>query len=153
MALMRNSDYYSAFPSIVSDFLKGDLSDWMNLNFSSTNSTLPAMNVRETEEEFVIEVAAPGMQKSDFKINIARGVLTINSERKEENNFDNGDGGKYSRREFYYQSFQRSFNVPENIVDGDKIKAKYTDGILYVTLPKKEEVKKVISSPKEIAIS
>lgn len=149
--MRRRSDFYPTFPSIVNDFLRGDLSDWMNLDFPEMNITVPAMNVIESEDNFTIEVAAPGMQKEDFKVNLDRNILTISSERKEERNSD-GEG-KFNRREFSYQSFQRSFNVPDNMVEGDKIEAKYKDGILYVTLPKKEEAKRVVSKPREISIA
>jgi HSP20 family protein len=151
MAIMRSSDYfYPSLPSLLNNFLRsGDLFDWTNSNFSAGNSTLPAINVKETENEFAIEVAAPGMQKDDFKINLERGILTISSEKREEKNQENGEG-KFSRKEFSYQSFQRSFTVPEDMVDGENIQAKYSEGILYIALPKKEEVKP--RPPKEIKI-
>jgi len=112
--------------------------DWSNFNFSSTNTSLPAVNVKENDNEYLIEVAAPGMRKEDFKIDYDNGRLTISSELKEEKKQDDD---RYTRREFSYQSFQRSFTVPENLVDGEKIHAKYNDGILHLTLPKREEVK------------
>jgi len=96
------------------------------------------VNIRENEESFMIEMAAPGLTKENFKVNIERNRLIISSELKEEKN-ENGD--KYSRHEFSYQSFQRSFVLPEGIVDGDKISAKYNNGILLVSIPKREEVK------------
>jgi HSP20 family protein len=86
----------------------------------------------------MIEVAAPGMTKDDFKVNYENGRLTISSERQNEKK-DEGDS--YTRREFSYQSFQRSFNVPENIVSGEKIAANYKEGILTISLPKRDEVK------------
>jgi len=112
--------------------------DWNNSNFSSTNSTIPAVNILENEESFVIEVAAPGMEKENFTVNLDGDRLLISSELKKENSENEAN---YSRREFSYQSFQRSFTIPEGTVDGEKIMAKYTDGILKVTLPKKEEIK------------
>jgi HSP20 family protein len=84
-------------------------------------------------------VAAPGMSKGDFKLNYDNGRLTISSEKKMEN--EEKDGDTITRREFSYQSFQRSFTVPETMVNADKISAKYDNGILHVTLPKREEVK------------
>ena len=122
--------------------------DWNLSNFSSTNTSLPAVNVKETDDEFNIEVAAPGMTKKDFNIHFHNNVLTISSEKEDEKKEENG---KYSRREFSYQSFQRSFTVAENTVDSDKITAKYTDGILTITLPKREEVRP--KPLKEIKIS
>ncbi len=135
MLAKRNENY---FPSIFDRFFNNDLMDWNLSNFSSTNTSLPAVNVKETDNDFSIEVAAPGMTKKDFNISFHNNVLTISSEREEEKNEKDE---KYSRKEFSYQSFQRSFTVAENAVDSDKITAKYADGILIITLPKREEVK------------
>ena len=112
--------------------------DWNNSNFSGKNSTLPAVNIKEDEANFQIEVAAPGLAKENFKVNLDRNLLTISSELKQEKEENEG---KYSRREFSYQSFQRSFSLPEATVEGEKISAKYVDGILFVTLPKRNEIK------------
>jgi len=140
MTLARLSDNVSpSFPSLFNRLLEGDLMDWSNSNFAGNNSTLPAVNVRENQNEFIIEVAAPGMKKDDFNLDFDNGRLSISSELSEESKNDEGE--KFTRREYYYRSFQRSFTVPQNIVDSDKIQAKYTDGILKVTLPKREEVK------------
>jgi len=139
MALIKRSNsYFPTIPSLFDSFFSRDLMDWNTSNYSSTNTTLPAVNVKENENEFEIEVAAPGMKKGDFRINVNNGQLTISSERKNEQESKNGD---YSRKEFSYESFQRSFSLLENMVDSDNISAKYSDGILYVHLPKKEEVK------------
>ena len=140
MTLARLSDNVSpSFPSLFNRLFEGDIMDWSNSNFAGNNSTLPAVNVRENQNEFIIEVAAPGMKKDDFNLDFDNGRLTISSELSEESKNDEGE--KFTRREYYYRSFQRSFTVPQNIVDSDKIQAKYTDGILKVTLPKREEVK------------
>jgi len=112
--------------------------DWNNSNFSSTNSTIPAVNILENEESFVIEVAAPGMEKENFTVNLDGDRLLISSELKKENSENEAN---YSRREFSYQSFQRSFTIPEGTVDDEKIMAKYSNGILMITLPKKDELK------------
>lgn len=139
MTLVKTTDrLIPAFPSFFDNFLSRDLMDWNNSNFSRTNSTIPAVNIRENEESFVIEVAAPGLLRENFKVNFERNRLVISSELKEEKNESDRN---YSRCEFSYQSFERSFSVPEGSVDGDKISAKYTDGILLVTLPKREEIK------------
>jgi HSP20 family protein len=95
--------------------------------------------VKENDEAFEIEVAAPGMSKEDFKVNFENNVLTISSEKQEEKKEE--EKGRYTRREFSYQSFQRSFTVPQELVEGEKISAKYCDGLLCINLPKKEEVK------------
>lgn len=135
MLAKRNETY---FPSFFDRFLNNELMDWNNSNFSNTNTSLPAVNVKETNDDFLIEVAAPGMRKNDFKVNFNKNVLTISSEKENETKEDED---KYTRREFSYQSFQRAFTVPENAVNGDKISAKYIDGILVIKLPKREEVK------------
>ena len=132
----RNSD--NLFPSLFDNFFSRDWMDWNNSNYSSTNTTLPAVNVREDDHKFTIEVAAPGMKKSDFNINLDNNQLTISSEIKNENETKDG---KYSRKEFSYQSFRRSFRLPVDLIDGDKIEAKYDEGILCIHLPKKEEAK------------
>lgn len=136
MTLAKRTENY--FPSILDRFFNNDLMDWNLSNFSSTNTSLPAVNVKENDNEFVIEVAAPGMSKKDFKINYQNNVLSISSEKQEEKE---NKSENYTRKEFSYQSFQRSFTVAENTVDGDKISAKYNEGILHITLPKREEVK------------
>ncbi len=135
MLAKRNENY---LPSFFDRFWNNELMDWGHSNFSSTNTSLPAVNVKETDDDFIIELAAPGMDKKDFKINFKNNVLTISSEKKSENEDKNGN---YARKEFSYQSFQRSFTVAENAVVGDKISAKYNNGILNITLPKREEVK------------
>ncbi len=140
---------FPSFPSLIDRFLEGNLVDWNLSNFAELDSTLPAVNVREDENEIIIDLAAPGLKKSDFIINYDNGRLTISSEKKDEKTEKEGE--KITRREFSYQSFQRSFNVPEEMVNVDKIKATYTDGILHVSLPKHEEMKPKPS--KEIKIS
>lgn len=135
MLAKRNQNY---LPSFFDRFWNNELMDWGQSNFSSTNTSLPAVNVKETADDFVIELAAPGMEKKDFKVNFKNNVITISSE-KENKREDKNDN--YTRQEFSYQSFQRSFTVPENAIISEKITAEYKNGILHVTLPKREEVK------------
>ncbi|MRT92574.1 Hsp20/alpha crystallin family protein [Ancylomarina sp. 16SWW S1-10-2] len=132
----RNSE--NLFPSLFDNFTSRDWMDWNSSNFSDTNTTLPAVNVHENDQEFTIEVAAPGMKKDDFKINLDNNQLSVSSETKSETQSKDEN---YSRKEFSYQSFHRSFRLPIDVIDGDKISAKYNEGILYVHLPKKEEAK------------
>ena len=140
MALVKsNNSYYSAIPSLIDSIFSRNWLDWSNNNYSDTNTTVPAVNVRENDDEYIIEVAAPGMKKDDFRVNLDNNELTITSEHKEEKKDEKK--GQYSRREFSYQSFCRTFTLPENLVNGDKISAKYEDGILWLKLPKKEEAK------------
>ena len=136
MTLARRSESY--LPSLFDRFFNSDLMDWNLTNFSGPNTTLPAVNVKETVDDYILEVAAPGMSKKDFKVSFQNNVLTISSEKREEKR-DEDDN--YTRREFSYQSFQRSFTVPGNNVDSDKINASYADGILTIQLPKREEIK------------
>ncbi len=107
----------------------------------------PAVNIKENDDSFEIEVAAPGLTKKDFNVTMDEGVLTISSEKKEEKEEKEEN---YTRKEFSYSSFRRSFALPEN-VDKDKIKARYDDGILNVTLQKNAVVTK--EKAKEISIS
>jgi HSP20 family protein len=108
---------------------------------SNKTSSMPAVNIREDEKKFMLDLAVPGIDKKDLKIDINEDVLTVSSETKNEVE-DNGDG--YKRKEFSYASFCRSFQVPEN-VNREKIEANYKDGILSVSLPKFEEEKNKIS--------
>ena len=144
---MTLARFSNSFPSLIDRFFDNDLMAWTNSNFSSTNTTLPRVNIRENKDEFLIDVAAPGMKRGDFKVNYDNGKLTISSEVEKQVN----DGERFTRREFSYESFQRTFDVTQELVDGDKISAKYADGILTIALPKREEVKP--KPAKEIAIS
>jgi len=114
---------------------------------SDRTSSMPAVNIREDEKNYVLDLAIPGMDKKDLKIDINEDVLTISSETKSETE-DSKDG--YKRKEFSYSSFYRSFYIPEN-VEREKIEANYKDGILSVALPKQEEEKNKIT--REIKIS
>lgn len=106
-------------------------------NILSERGSLPSVNVKETKEDYRLEVAAPGLNKEDFNLQIDNNVLTI-SAQKEEKKEEKEE--QYNRREFSYTSFSRSFTLPE-VVDYDKIDAKYKDGILEICIPKKEEAK------------
>ena len=127
------------FPFIFDDLLGRDAYNWGLTDFSKTNTTIPAVNIKETPENFTVEVAAPGMNKKDFSIRVDGSVLTIRSEKTSEK--EEQQGSKYTTREFSYQSFERSFNLPKNTVDTDKIEAKYEDGVLHLQIPKKEKEK------------
>lgn len=140
MTLTRlSNNWFPSVPSLFDRFFDSELMDWNRSNYSSTDTTLPAVNVMENDNEYTIEVAAPGLNKEDFKVDYDNGRLTISSERKNEK--EEKEEGKITRREFSYQSFQRSFTISENAVDAEKIKANYKNGILHLTLPKREEVK------------
>ena len=135
MSLVRFSNQK---PSLFDNFFGNDLFDWSNRNYSNTNTTLPAVNIKEDKDGFDVELSAPGFNKDDFNIELNNNLLTISSEKKVEN--ETKEGQQFTRREFSYQSFSRSFTLPE-IVEGDKIEAEYEDGILKISIPKKEEAK------------
>jgi HSP20 family protein len=140
MTIARLSDHvFPSLPSFFNRFFEGDMMDWSNTNFAGTNSTLPSVNVRENNDEFLIDVAAPGMSKENFKVNFENGRLTISAEEREQKTEKPGE--KFTRREFSYLSFQRTFTIPENVVKGDKIQASYVDGILKIVVPKRDEIK------------
>jgi len=122
------------------DFFNRGIMNWGPSNFSDSNTTLPAVNIRETDDNYVVEMAAPGMKKEDFKIELDNNLLTISAEKTEEHE-ENGKE-KYSRKEFSYQSFQRSFNLPKEVVDEEKIEAHYKDGVLHLIIPKKNKQNK-----------
>jgi len=107
-------------------------------SYASNVTNRPRTNILENEASFILELAIPGLNKSDFKIDLQKNILTISSEHSSE---AEATEKKYTSREFNYTSFKRSFRLPENISLED-IKAEYTDGILSVTMAKKDEEKK-----------
>ncbi len=140
MSLMKRSNLIPSAPSFFDDFFTRNIWDWSLANTAPTGTSLPAVNIVENDNEFQVEVAAPGMTKEDFNIEVDNNVLTISSEKQHEEE-DKDSDGRYSRREFSYASFKRSFAIPDDQVEADKIKADYKDGLLHIHLPKKEEVK------------
>ena len=125
----------SWLPSIFNDFFDND---WME----RTNATAPAINVVESDKDYKVEVAAPGMTKDDFQIHLGDdNQLIISMEKKTENEDKNKDNKKYLRREFSYTKFSQSLYLPEN-VDKDKISANVADGVLTIDLPKYSEEEK-----------
>jgi len=127
-----------------------DLLENIERNFlgrvDETSGDIPAVNIKEENDKFVLELAAPGMKKDDFKINLDNYQLTISAETKNEKKEKEDN---YTRREFVFNSFSRSFTLPKTI-DIDKIKADYKNGVLDIVLPKKEEEAKLT---KQIKIS
>ncbi|MDY0254930.1 MAG: Hsp20/alpha crystallin family protein [Tenuifilaceae bacterium] len=135
----------SSIPSLVDTFF-GD--DFLSNFFDNTNlGTVPAVNIIESKDDFAIEVAAPGLEKKDFNVDVHNNVLTISSQKEFK---DEQRDEKVMRREFSYTAFKRSFSLPDG-ADSDKIKASYKDGILTVTIPKKEEAKE--KPARQISIS
>ena len=136
--IRRNRNFFPAFSRLWDDddYFNRGMINW-DTNFSNSDATLPAVNIKETENSYDVEMAAPGLKKDDFKIELDSNVLTISSEKSEETQEGNGNE-KYSRREFSYQSFQRSFTLPKEVVDEDKIEAHYREGVLQLRIPKKK---------------
>ena len=119
------------FPSLIDDFM---YNDW-NVKVPSLSSRIPAVNIKELDSQFEIELAVPGKEKDDFEIDLEDGILSISS-TKEDKKLDNKE--KFTRREFSYNSFRRSFYLPDS-VDHTKIDANYKGGVLKVLLPKYKE--------------
>lgn len=134
MNLIRFNQY-PIFNELIENLGKSIL----NEETETTEGNIPAVNVLEENDKYILELAAPGLKKSDFKINLDNQMLTIYSEKKEEKQKNKKN---YSRHEFSYHSFSRSFSLPDDIEE-DKITAKYENGILTVELPKKEPELKV----------
>ena len=149
MSIVKSSGrVVNNLPAFFDDFFNRDLFDWRLSNYSNTGTSMPAVNIRETPEAFEVEMAAPGMSKSDFKVELEGNNLLISSEKREEN--ENKEGENYSRREFSYQSFSRMFTLPKDVVDSENIVAKYEDGVLRLQIPKKEDAK--LKPPRVIEI-
>lgn len=136
-----NSDLgFKTLPSLSSwmdDIINKSFGNEFMSNFN-TGITLPAVNVLDHDEEYIVEMAVPGLKKSDFDVNLDNHMLSISAQLNTENEDSNLN---YTRREFGYSSFKRTFSLSET-VEIDKIKAKYEDGILRVLLPKRDEAKK-----------
>jgi len=144
----RNGNLQHQFPRIFDDFFNRDIFNWGLSNYSDTNTTSPAVNIKETADSYEVEVAAPGMNKKDFNVQLEGNILTISSEKelKEQN-----ENTRYAAREFSYQSFSRTFALQKDVVDIEKIQATYEDGVLRLQIPKKEEAKQ--KGPRRIEIS
>jgi HSP20 family protein len=143
--LTKNTDVL--FPRLWNDFFENE---FFGMPVSARQAlNVPAVNIRKTESGYTIEVAAPGMKKEDFTISLDNHVLTIASEKKSEQvKEDKHDG--YTRREFNFNSFRRSFALPEE-TQVDKINAHYTDGVLHIEVPKQAPLKAQSSRMIEIA--
>lgn len=149
MSIIKKNNLLPDVNHLFDDFFSRDIWNWGLSNGSSTNTTVPAVNIRETGNNFEVEMAAPGMTKDDFKVELDGNMLTITSEKT--NEAEQKDEERYTRREFSYQSFQRTFQLPKDVVDPDKIQANYKNGVLHLVIPKKEEAKQ--RPPRTIQIS
>jgi HSP20 family protein len=143
---LLGSSNLPVFSSLMENFFGRDMFDLTNQSYGG--STLPAVNIKETSDDFLVDVAAPGMKKEYFKVVLENNLLTISAERDQKN--ENGNSENYTRQEFHYHSFIRSFSMPNN-ADADRIHAAYKDGVLSIQIPKKSEAKK--KAPRTIEIS
>jgi len=140
MLVKRHSNY---LPTLVSDFWGEDLFP----NFEQDRGMTPAVNIIESNQDFKVEVAAPGLDKEDFKVHVEKNVLEISAEKKDEKEFQNQN---YLRKEFNYSEFKRTFSLP-SYVDADKIMATHKNGVLTVEIPKKDEAR--VNPKKQIVVS
>jgi HSP20 family protein len=145
----RNGNLQHHFPQLFDDFFNRDIFNWGLTNYSDTNTTIPAVNIKETFENYEVEVAAPGMNKKDFNVQLEGNILTISSEKELQQGQQ--DEVRYASREFSYQSFSRTFTLQKDVVDTEKIQATYENGVLLLVIPKKEEAKQ--KGPRRIEIS
>lgn len=154
LTVKKRSGNGNLFPRLVNDFFNTEsffgpsiLDFEGNLLNREDLVAMPEANIIEHDKNFKIELAAPGLEKKDFKVEVQDGVLSISAEKEHEKKEENKN---FKRREFTYNSFARSFTLPENCMS-DKIEAKYESGILHLSLPKNEMT---ISKPaKEIKVS
>ncbi len=135
--LTRNG---GTLPTVFDDFFK-PWNEWFDTSSTLMNRTLtvPAVNITETKEEYKLSFAIPGMRKDDFEIGVDGNMLTVSCEKEESKEEKEH---RFTRKEYNYSSFSRNFSLPEE-VSKDKIQASYTDGVLTLMLPKKEEAKKL----------
>ena len=129
MNLIRKQNTW--YPSIMDDFFN---TNW-NFDIPTYSNSLPAVNIKETDKEFSLQIASPGLTKEDFQVSFEENVLLIEVVKKDDVKENNTD---FTRFEFDYNSFKRSFTIPES-VDTSKIEALYLNGVLNINLPKKKE--------------
>ncbi len=136
----------SSLPSLFGDFFR-PWDEWLDKPFWGRALNVPAVNIEENKDEYKLSLAAPGMKKNDFKINVDGDILTISAETEEKKEEKKE---KFTREEYNYSSFCRSFTLPDE-VNKEKIDASYLDGVLKLSLPKKEEAKKALIT-KHVAV-
>ncbi len=147
MTLAKFNETHPSFSSLFDNFFGRDMDEMFNR--TRVGTAVPAVNIREDNESFRVEIAAPGLKKDDFQVTLDNGLLTISAEGRHQHEEKNAEG-RYTRREFSYHSFSRSFTLP-NTVDAEHIDARYQDGILHLAIPKKEEAKR--KAPRQIEIA
>lgn len=145
--LIRRNHAFPTFTKVVNDIFNDDFVKNLDESLSVWNGSQPAVNVKEDEDGYTLALAAPGYAKEDIEIKIDDNVLTISSEKKDA---EKKEGEQYTRKEFKYAAFKRTFTLPDT-VDATKIAASYENGILNLAIPKKEEAKPVPARTIEIA--
>lgn len=138
---------FERMPLLFDDFFNTSFPDPFNGGLSTRFMNVPAVNISERKEDYLVSLAAPGLKKEDFKIDMEGNVLTISSEKEVEKK-DKDE--RYTCQEYSYTSFSRSFTLPDE-VNKEKIDAHYKNGVLELSLPKKEEAKKMTVT-KQIAV-
>ncbi len=138
MSTQALSKLSERMPSVFDDFFK-PWNEWFdNGGFAGRTMNVPAVNITEEKDAYLVSLAAPGCKKEDFKIDVDGNMLTISSEKEESKEEKDK---KFTRKEYNYSSFSRSFTLPDEI-NREKIEAKYEDGVLKISLPRVEEAKK-----------
>ena len=136
MSLVRYNPFATkSVSNFFDDVFNRGITDFFGSDFSTN---MPSVNVVETEKNYRVEVAAPGLEKEDFEVSVDNGFLNISAKKEHQDEVKEGD--KYMRREFNFSSFTRSFQLPET-VKADDVAASYENGVLKITLPKKDEAK------------
>lgn len=136
--LVRRNHAFPIFAKVVTDIFNDDFAKKIDENLSLWNGTQPAVNIKEDADGYLLDLAAPGYGKEDIEVKIDDNVLTISSEKKDDT--IEKEGEKFTRREFKYAGFKRTFTLPDT-VDATKIAANYENGILNLSIPKKDEAK------------
>jgi HSP20 family protein len=142
--MKRNSSNMPAFGGLFDNLLPSSLGNFFNDDFGGLMTSNVPVNIRETDKTYELEVVAPGLKKDQFHVYVDDKLLTISFEHKEENKEEDKKAG-YLRNEYRMQSFSRTFNLDETM-NGDDVSARYSDGILHVTIPKKEGAQRISKS-------
>ena len=145
--IKRNTEPAVGFDSMLDHFFTDNFLNWPAVNSSFHRGHQPSYNIKEDNDHWEVDLAVPGMRKEDFKIDLDKDVLSISTEKSEsrEEQKDN-----YKVKQFGHMKFTKTFRLPENMVNEDDISASYNDGVLHITLPKREELKSKVK--REISI-
>lgn len=148
MTLVKTNSQ-NQMPRFLENVLLKDLMDFPEAGFSGNTNPLPAVNIKETEKQFELEIFAPGRSKDSFAIELDKNLLSVSSEVKAKKG-EHQPSGRFTQKEFALQSFKRNFKLPVNKIETEKIEAGYENGVLKLIIPKKEEL---VQKPKKIEIN